>query len=76
MNRAKVKAEALEILIAPGGRFDPIAEGTKDPDLLRQIIKQSLDIFVSQNTQPTAQSPEELVAAFLQHIREYKKATS
>jgi hypothetical protein len=76
MSRAKIKAEALEILIAPGGRFDSIAEGTKNPDVLRQIIQESLDIFVSQDPQPTAQSPEELVEAFLQHTRQYKKTTS
>ena len=65
MSATEVKAEALRILTAPGERNDPFAEGVKDPDLWLQIVKQSLDIFVAQNTQPAGQSPEELAGGVL-----------
>jgi hypothetical protein len=42
--------------------------------MLLQIIKESLDIFVGQNPQPSGQSPEELADAFLHHMAERKKA--
>jgi hypothetical protein len=76
MTATKIKAEALEILTAPGGPCDPFAESVKRPDVVLQIIKETFDTFVSQNPQPSGQSPEELVDAFLHHIAERKKATS
>ena len=73
MTATKIKAEALRILTAAGERNDPFAEGVKNPDLWRQIVKQALDIFVAQNTQPAGQSPEELAEAFLRHMDEFKR---
>ena len=73
MTPTKIKAEALRILIAAGERNDPFAEGVKNPDLWLQIVKQALDIFVAQNTQPAGQSPEELAEAFLRHMDEFKR---
>ena len=67
--------EALEILTAPGRPCDPFAGSANDPDLLVQIIKESLDVFVSQNPQPSGRSPEELADAFLLHMAERRKAT-
>jgi hypothetical protein len=64
----KTKAEALAILTAPGGPCD-----VKNPDLMAGIIKESLDIFVSQNPQPSDQSPDELAEAFLHHMEERNK---
>jgi hypothetical protein len=48
----------------------------KNPDMLLQIIKETLDSFVDQNPQPSGQSPDELAEVFLQHIAKRKKATS
>lgn len=73
MTTTKAKAEALKILTALGERSDPFAEGVKNPDLWLQIVKQALDIFVAQNTQPAGQSPEELAEAFLRHMDEFKR---
>jgi hypothetical protein len=56
MTATKIKAEALRILTAAGERNDPFAEGVENPDLWLQIVKQALDIFVAQNTQPAGQS--------------------
>jgi len=64
-----------EILTAPGRPCDPFAGSANDPDLLVQIIKESLDVFVSQNPQPSGRSPEELADAFLLHMAERRKAT-
>ena len=75
MSTTKTKAEALRILTAAGERNDPFAEGVKNPDLWLQIVKESLDIFVSQNPQPSGRSPEELADAFLHHMAERKWAT-
>jgi hypothetical protein len=74
MSATKVKAEALEILTAPGGPCDPFARGVKEPEMMVQIIRESLDHFCGQNPQPSGQSPEELVDAFLHHLDERKKA--
>jgi hypothetical protein len=63
-----IKAEAVAILTAPGGPCD-----VKNPDLMAGIIKESLDIFVSQNPQPSDQSPDELAEAFLHHMEERSK---
>ena len=52
MSTTKTKAEALRILTAAGERNDPFAEGVENPDWWLQIVKESLDIFVAQNTQP------------------------
>jgi hypothetical protein len=73
MTATKIKAEALRILTAAGERNDPFAEGVKNPDLWLQIVKQALDIFVAQNTQPAGQSPEELAEAFLRHMDEFRR---
>jgi hypothetical protein len=71
MTATKIKAEALRILTAPGGPCDPFAEDVKDPDLMLQIIKESLDVFVDQN--PGHQhNPEKLAEAFLLHMDEIK----
>jgi hypothetical protein len=70
--RTTIKAKALAILTAPGGPCDPFS-GSVNPDLVAQIIKQSLDIFVSQNPQPSGQSADELADAFLHHMAELKK---
>jgi len=71
--RDKIKAEALEILTAPGGPCDPFAGSATNPDMLVQIIKESLDIFVSQNPQPSGRSPEELADAFLHQMAGQKR---
>jgi hypothetical protein len=42
MSATRIRAEALEILTAPGGPCDPFAGSANDPDLLVQIIKESL----------------------------------
>jgi hypothetical protein len=73
MSTTKTKAEALRILTAAGERNDPFAEGVENPDWWLQIVKESLDIFVAQNTQPARQSPEELAEAFLHHMDEFKR---
>jgi len=65
----KIKAEAFAILTAPGGPCDPFFESVKDSDMMADMIKQSLDIFVSKNPQPSGQSPDELADAFLHHMR-------
>jgi hypothetical protein len=65
----------LEILTVPGGPCDPFAGSVKNPDMLLQIIKETLDSFVDQNPQPSGQSPDELAEAFLQHMAERRKAT-
>jgi hypothetical protein len=75
MSATRIKAEALELLTAPGGPCDPFAGSANDPDLLVQIIKESLDVFVSQNPQPSGRSPEELADAFLLHMAERRNAT-
>jgi hypothetical protein len=75
MTATKAKAEALKILTAPGAPCDPFAEGVENSDMVLQIIRESLDAFVSQNPQPSGQSPEELADAFLHHMTERKKAT-
>jgi hypothetical protein len=74
MSATKVRAEALEILTAPGGPCDPFAGSVKDPDMMLQIIKETFDIFVGQNPQSSGQTPEELVDAFLHHLDERKRA--
>src|ERR1700738_4235165 len=42
MSATRIRAEALEILTAPGRPCDPFAGSANDPDLLVQIIKESL----------------------------------
>jgi hypothetical protein len=74
MSATKVRAEALEILTAPGGPCDPYAPSVKLPDMVLQIVKETLDDFVGKNPQPSGQSPEELADAFLHHLAERKKA--
>jgi hypothetical protein len=75
MSATRIKAEALAILTAPGGPCDPFDASVKNPDMLAQMIKEFLDIFVSQNPQPSGRSPEELADAFLHHMAERKWAT-
>ena len=74
MTTTKTKAEAIKILTAPDGPCDPFAEGVKDPDLFRQIVKESMDNFVRQNPLPSTQSPEQLAEAFMDHMAQRKKA--
>jgi queuine/archaeosine tRNA-ribosyltransferase len=68
-----IKAETLKILTEPGGPCDIYVEGVKDPEMLLQIIKQGIDIFVGQNPHLSARSPEELAEAFLHHMAERKR---
>jgi hypothetical protein len=75
MSATKIKAEALKILTGPGGPCDIFAENVKMPDMLLQIIKETLDDFVSQNPQPPGTLPEDLADAFLRHVAERKKAS-
>lgn len=70
----KIKSDALEILTGLGGQCDPYAPSVKDPEMMLQIIKESLDAFVAQNPQPQGQSAEELADAFLHHMATLKKA--
>jgi hypothetical protein len=67
---AKLKAKALQILTAPDAPCDPFAEGVKQPELVLQIVKESLDGFVRENPQPPGQSPDDLADVFLRHMTE------
>jgi hypothetical protein len=73
--RDKDQSRSLGHSDRPRGPCDPFAGSVKNPDMMQQIIKESLDSFVGQNPQPPGQPPEELAEAFLHHIDERRKAT-
>jgi hypothetical protein len=72
MTTTKATADALRILTAPGGPCDPFVENVKDPDMMLEIIRESLEFFVRQNPSH-GHGPEQLAEAFLHHVDELKR---